>query len=385
MDPTDKDRLRERMTRGGNKEKTFEEKKRLRSLAKQRKASEPREKRGRGDRDLESEVAIEPIRRRTLDRGARPSAPARAIVDDTSRDLATALVVALAPGRARLRLAGEEVDVALGAALAAQQQSEIAVGDEVGVERTNGALFVRRIAPRRTRLSRPDPALPHRERVIAANVDVAVIVVSVAAPAFKPALIDRMIVAIEHGGVRPIVCVNKIDLLADESARQSLDESLAVHRDIGVEIVLTSVVRGDGIAELRALLRDRRCVFVGHSGVGKSSLLNALDPSHARRIGHVRESDGKGRHTTTASQLTEVWPGTEMIDTPGVREFGLWDVDRASLRAHFVDFLPFASACRFRDCSHLVEPDCGVQRAAAAGELSAARLAIYARLCATLG
>src|SRR6187399_666093 len=99
MDPTDKDRLRERMTRGGNKEKTFEEKKRLRSLSQQRKASEPREKRARGDRDLESEVGFEPIRRRTLDRGSRPPAPARAVVDDASRDLAAALVVALAPGR----------------------------------------------------------------------------------------------------------------------------------------------------------------------------------------------------------------------------------------------------------------------------------------------
>jgi ribosome biogenesis GTPase len=193
-----------------------------------------------------------------------------------------------------------------------------------------------------------------------------------------------MLVAIEHGGVRPIVCVNKIDLLADAGARQSLDETLAVHRDLGIPIVLASVVRGDGIGDLRALLRDCRCVLVGHSGVGKSSLLNALDPSHARATGEVRESDGKGRHTTTGSQLTEVWPGTEMIDTPGVRAFGLWDIDRVSVRAHFVDFLPFASACRFRDCSHLVEPDCAVRRAAAAGELPAARLAIYERLVASL-
>lgn len=207
---------------------------------------------------------------------------------------------------------------------------------------------------------------------------------SVSSPPFKPALIDRMLLAIEHGGVAPAIVVNKADLLADDVARDAVDAALVPHRALGIRAVLVSSRNGAGVDELRTLVDGRRCVFLGHSGVGKSSLVNALAPELALRTGDVREFDGKGRHTTTASRLLRLWGTTELIDTPGVRSFGLWDLDAATVRAHFVEFEPLARRCRFGDCTHMVEPDCGVRRAVDAGELDPARFAIYARLLASL-
>lgn len=253
------------------------------------------------------------------------------------------------------------------------------VGDVVALAATDGPPRVLAVEPRRTQLARPDPGAPGRLLVLAANVDVAVIVVAARDPAPKPGLIDRALVALHQSGVGPVVCVNKVDLLGDEG-RDELAAMLLPYRELGVPVHGCSASTGEGLAALRAVLHGRAAVFLGHSGVGKSSLLNALDPGSARRVGAVRAGDGKGRHTTTTASLCRFGDGGTAIDTPGVRAFGLARPSADDLRAAFAEFEPFATGCRFADCTHVGEPQCGVRDAAAAGRLPAARYASYLRI-----
>lgn len=380
MERNDKDELRERLLRGIGKEKSYEEKRRLRESSKAKRAERRREK-PRVSHWNEDED--EPPTEQKLAPPAR-SEMQREIEFDDERPGEEAVVVAVDRARVLVRPHGAPSgdpsdDKGELEASTSARDGAIAVGDRAVIERlAHGTVIVRALRTRSTRLSRPDPGDPRRERVIAANVDAAVIVVSVGEPAFKPAFVDRMLVAVPFGGVAPIVCVNKIDRLVDGVERTKLDATCATLRELEIPTVLASARDGTGIEELRALLSGKRCVFVGHSGVGKSSLFNALDPSSEQATGDVRASDGRGRHTTTRSCLREVWPGTELVDTPGVRQFGLWGFERASLAAYFREFE--GERCRFRDCSHTVEPGCGVREAVDAGRIAESRLAVYLRL-----
>lgn len=232
-------------------------------------------------------------------------------------------------------------------------------------------------------ISRPDPQDPDRELVLATGVDIGVVVVRPQEGSVRTGVIDRFLLIVERGDVRPLICVNKIDL-CDGDARRTLAAQLAPYAAIAVPHVLCSATTGAGIDALRAHLRGRACVFVGHSGVGKTSLMNALDPSTERRTSAVRDHDGKGRHTTTRATVTELGDGTRLIDTPGVRQIGLWQLARTELGAWFPDLAPHAARCRFRDCTHDHEPDCAVRTAAADGAIAAARYATYRRLLADL-
>jgi ribosome biogenesis GTPase len=295
-----------------------------------------------------------------------------------------ALVLCVQRGSARVLLEGEIRDAELAEHIALSQQTRIAVGDEALVRVLgDGSLRVESVRARRTVLSRPDPANPHRERVLAANVDLAVLVLAAREPAFRPALIDRLLIALERGGVRALVCVNKIDLL-EPLDRERIERQLDPYRELEATIVLASAVSGEGMACLRERLAGRTCVFVGHSGVGKSTLLNAIDPEHERAIRSGREHDGKGRHTTTSSTLVELSDGTRVIDTPGIRSFGLWRVDRDELREHIPELVEHAPACRFRDCSHVHEPSCAVREAVSRGDIPAARYQAYLRILESL-
>ena len=258
----------------------------------------------------------------------------------------------------------------------------LAVGDEVLLAPTDDVARIVALAPRRSRLARPDPGNAHRQLVLAANVDVAVIVVAAADPPLRPGLIDRFLLALAEGGVAPLVAVNKLDLVADEPTRRELDAMLAPYVELAVPVVRCTAIADAGVAELRAAVAGKVCVFVGHSGVGKSSLLNAIDPAGGRRIGAVREHDGRGRHTTTAAQMRTLPDGTRVIDTPGIRAFGLDEMAPEVVRAGFPELAAFARGCRFRDCSHRDEPDCAVRAAAAVGELPAVRYGSYLRILA---
>lgn len=306
---------------------------------------------------------------------------------ESAPDRATfeALVVGVQKERARVRAESREFDVRLSEAIARSQKKSLAVGDRVLVnELADGLHRAERVLPRTSFLSRPDPNRPDIERVLVANVDSAVVVVSAARPALKRRLVDRYTIALQRGGVAPVVCANKADLIEGERAREKVLETLASYRDLGFPSFLTSAVAAEGLDGLREELVGRTVVFVGQSGMGKSSLLNGLWPELELVTGEVRESDGKGRHTTTSSVLLEVGDGTRVIDTPGVRGWGLYDIDRESLAESFPEFAEPARSCRFRDCSHVVEPDCEVRRQAANGSLDPLRYEADVRIHGSL-
>ncbi|MDA8018670.1 MAG: ribosome small subunit-dependent GTPase A [Thermoanaerobaculia bacterium] len=292
---------------------------------------------------------------------------------------------------------GHRHECALPTRLAADQQSSIAVGDRVlwapvatahdASDSSSDDLRVVEVLPRRTFLGRPDPLNPRLQRVVAANVDIVVQVASVVRPPLRPALVDRYLIAIQQGHAEPVLCVNKADLLDDsddpETSRAKAELQLADYRALDLPLVWTSVKSGTGLDELRGLLEGKTAAFVGHSGVGKSSLINALAPEVDAATGAVSQSYGTGRHTTTRSDLYDLGD-FRLIDTPGIREMGLWNLDPIALRDYFPEFEDAARSCRFRDCSHLHEPDCVVRRGVEDGDISRRRYETYLRILESL-
>ena len=290
----------------------------------------------------------------------------------------SAIVISVSSGRCKVFLDGQELDCLIPKELALLQKSALAVGDRVRVFDDGGIWKLQSVLPRRSVLARPDPLQKHMQRLIAANVDVVIHVVSVKAPPLRPRLIDRFLIAIQRGGASPVICVNKVDLLGPDERDEEIAK-LAPYLDLDVPVVGCSTKTGEGLEQLRTLVEGKMVALVGHSGVGKSSILNALDTTLelATRTLHKR---GTGRHTTTASTLYDFGDGTYLIDTPGIREFGLWDLDRESLRDYFPEFEEAAELCRFTDCTHVHEPDCEVKERVEKGELNQARYETYGRL-----
>ncbi|MEO7796061.1 MAG: ribosome small subunit-dependent GTPase A [Thermoanaerobaculia bacterium] len=311
-----------------------------------------------------------------------------------------ALVVAISRGQCEVEMNGEIAICHLPKALALVQKSDLAVGDRLRVaRRPGGELVVAQVLPRSSRLSRPDPLLAHRERVLAANLDLAVVVTALRKPPLATGLLDRFLVALAHGGVPAAIVVNKYDLV-EETATGALADAggasapaatndpelarLAPYRALRFPFLFCSTRTGRGIEELRALLAGKTVVFVGHSGVGKSSLLSALSPELDVRVGEVSTMNARGRHTTTRARIYRLANETRIIDTPGIREFGLWKLSREELSLYFEEFEPLSPHCRFNDCSHSHEPLCAVREAAATGALDANRYETYLRILASL-
>ena len=272
---------------------------------------------------------------------------------------------------------GEQFDCAVRRVvrtLSRDARNAVVAGDEVLFQPTGpGAGVIERVEPRRTVISRGSD---RREHVLVANVDQAVIVVSSAEPPLKPALIDRLLVSAEKGGVKPIICLSKSDL----GDRAELQEVAGIYRHIGYDVVLASVVTGEGIADLQALLAGHESVFTGQSGVGKSTLINAVDAGLQLRTGAVSPDSGKGRHTTRVAALLPLAAGGWIVDTPGIRQMQLWDVAPFEVEAYFVEFQPFIPQCKFPDCTHTHEASCAVKAAVERGEITLMRYAGYLRI-----
>lgn len=287
----------------------------------------------------------------------------------------TAVVIAVSSARCRLFLDGREVDCVIPSEIARKQRSTLTVGDRVIAEPIDSDLLrLVSILPRRTVLSRPDPLNPRVERLIAANIDLVINVVSIKAPPLRPRLIDRFLIAIQRGGAQPAICVNKIDLVDDRELPE-----LRPYEELQIPIVVCSTRSTEGLDKLRNLIEGKMSALVGHSGVGKSSILNALDARLNLATADLKKR-GTGRHTTSASTLIDLGNDTYVIDTPGIREFGLWDITPQSLRESFPEFEDAAEWCRFNDCTHLHEPDCEVKRRVERGEISSSRYETYVRL-----
>ncbi|HEX7190669.1 MAG TPA: ribosome small subunit-dependent GTPase A [Thermoanaerobaculia bacterium] len=295
-------------------------------------------------------------------------------------DPATAAIVMSVTGaNCRVFRDGEEVDCNVPPHIAMRRGSALAAGDRVILSGDT----VETVLPRQSVLARPDPINKHLQRMIAANIDVVVHVVSVKSPPLRPRLIDRYLIAIQRGGAQPVLCVNKIDLLSEEEREEELAK-LAPYRDLDVPVIAVSTMSGEGLDALRREVEGKMAALVGHSGVGKSSILNAIDERLHLATGGLHRR-GTGRHTTTRATLYDFGAGTYLIDTPGIREFGLWDLDRESLRDYFPEFIEPSEWCRFTNCTHVHEPDCEVKRRIGAGELNRARYETYVRLYDSLG
>ncbi len=260
----------------------------------------------------------------------------------------------------------------------------VAVGDRVHVRpagHERGA--IEDVLTRTNVLARPEPVSGRRknvlrQRVLAANVDRVVAVSSAAEPGFEPGLVDRLLVAAEWSWLTAVVVVNKMDLATAEPPE------LAVYRRLGYPVILASATTGRGIPELRAALKDRASVVAGHSGVGKTSLLNAVEPGLGLAVGRLNPVTLRGRQTTSASVWVPLSFGGAVVDTPGIREFGLYNVPPNEVTRLFRDLAAVAARCRFGNCRHATEPGCAVPAALASGEVAPWRFASYRRLLETL-
>ena len=259
----------------------------------------------------------------------------------------------------------------------------VVVGDRVRVlEVAPGEGAVELVEPRRSQLDREHPAdagTPRpRRQVLAANVDQLLLVVALADPEPKPGLIDRYLIGAAIAGLPVVLVFNKCDLAP------AVTELERVYERLGYATIRTSATQGDGVAALRGRLAGRRSVLSGHSGVGKTSLLAALDPDVDLVVADVNPVTGRGRHTTSSAALITLAGGIEVCDTPGIRAFGPSGIDAATLAPWFPEIAAALGACRFSPCSHTHEPDCGVRAAVDAGRVARCRYESYCRLYESL-
>lgn len=230
--------------------------------------------------------------------------------------------------------------------------------------------------PRDSLLERPDA--DNQLKPVAANID-QILVVAAPEPALDIDLINRYFVAAEMTHIPPVLIINKIDLLSD-SELAKLTSRFQAYQAIGYSVIYATTKRAQGLDDLLAHLRDKTSIFVGQSGVGKSSLIQVLLPEEELRVNSLSESSGEGRHTTTTTRLYHFSHGGELIDSPGVRAFRLGHVSTAQITHGFREFQPYLGQCRFSNCRHDVEPDCALQEALSAGKISRDRFESYQRI-----
>lgn len=263
-----------------------------------------------------------------------------------------------------------------------KQTTPVAVGDDVLVTVIDDKeAVIEEVRDRRSVLSRPAVGQETIEHVLAANIDVLIAVASAKEPAFKPGLIDRFLIAAESGGLKPAIVINKIDLGLDDEIKEAID----IYRALGYDVFPTSAIDHKGLREFGDFLKEHRSIMAGHSGVGKSTILNSMLPGVELPTREISHSTGRGRHTTSHIELFRLPEGGFIIDSPGIKVLGLWQIDREDLPSFYPEITALEDACRFPHCSHIHEPECAVREAVDEGSIAAMRyrnyVQIYESLC----
>jgi ribosome biogenesis GTPase len=336
--------------------------------------------------------AFEPVRRKASPH-AVPIEASPAATPSAPPPEAIATVIEVHPGDALVSLRGRTVRAALPPdtrLVDPETRSPLAVGDRVQLEAVApDVVRIVALLPRRSALVREvyDPSrrsATHVGQVMAANIDQVFVVCSPVEPPFRPRLIDRYLVAASRDGLPVVICLNKTDL----GVGGDVEAYLRAYERLGCAVARTSAVSGQGLGELRARIAGKVSLFTGHSGVGKSSLLNALEPGLALRVGSVTEAtagQGKGRHTTSSARLVPLsLPDTFVVDSPGIRAFGVRGLAARALAAHFPDIDGLAGGCAYRDCLHRGEHGCAVAAQAERDAFLRERLASYRTLLGEL-
>lgn len=325
-------------------------------------------------------------RRREIEQTAFNNAPTDEIaVPAIDEDAVTGQVIEVSKGLCRVRVDGRVLLCSLRGNLAVEETgytNAVAVGDEVTVvEDGAGGGAVDSVLPRRSVLARPDSFYSHLQQAIVANVDQLLVVSSWREPHIWLELVDRYLIVAARNHLPAVLCVNKIDLLEDAA---ELDATLRPYRELDTSILLTSTVSGVGIDQLQGLLAGQTTVLAGLSGVGKSSLISAAEPGLDLRTSHISGKRQEGRHTTTQATMLPLSSGGAVVDTPGIREFGLSGLYQSDLAVYMPDLADHAAGCRFNNCLHRDEPDCAVRAAATTGDLSESRYQSYTQILETL-
>lgn len=262
---------------------------------------------------------------------------------------------------------------------AAAETLKLAVGDDVRLDEADGGVWaIAEILPRRSKLARRAPGGGQGERIVAANIDQVLVMFAAAKPEPHPRMLDRFLVIAEGNDLHARIIINKVDLVGEAEANARFGD----YERIGYPVHYIGVKSGIGLPELHDVFAGRRSVLTGPSGVGKSSLLNALYPGSDLRVGAISESVNKGRHTTVGALMLPLpdVDGGYVIDTPGLREVGLWSLPAEELDQCFPEIQALRDECRFANCRHIAEPDCAVLAGVETGEISAQRYDSYVRL-----
>lgn len=305
--------------------------------------------------------------------------------NDASASAVESLVAGRVVGRFGKHADVEEADGNISRCHIRRTIDSVVCGDNVlfskGAETESGVSGVIEIVQdRQSVLTRPD--YYDGIKPIAANID-QIIIVSSVLPALSTNIIDRYIVACEDIGIPPLIVLNKMELL-DKEAREHTVAELAIYKHLGYPVIFTSCKTGEGLTDLLDILKDSTSIFVGQSGVGKSSIINQVLPDAEELVGDISDNSGLGQHTTTAAKLLHLPAGGDLIDSPGVREFGLWHIPVERITSGFVEFRDYIGGCKFRDCKHLNDPGCLLRQAVENGEINPARFASYHKILTTM-
>lgn len=259
----------------------------------------------------------------------------------------------------------------------------VAVGDRVIIVSKEGEYVIDEIEPRKNHILRQSPKHEHAQHIIAANIDQLIILASVVLPRTSTGFIDRLLLGAEIYHIPAVIVFNKQDLYKDKD-KEKLEFIADIYRELEYKVLYTSIYDDESIKIFKQLLPNKISLVAGHSGVGKSSLINTVEPVLKLKTAEISDKFKKGKHTTTYATMYTMNEDAYIIDTPGIKEFGLLDLELHEVGRYFRDFIPFLENCRFNNCLHLEEPDCGVVDAVAEGKIHPERYKNYINIVESL-